>query len=117
MVDSMRGGFFAVNIKPEHRGAFIESSVREAKGVIDEEAGVFQFQIMVDEFNPNRFYFYEVFRDEAAVQEHWQTDVFKTWWTEIEPMLDGEIETVAKMQSVFPSTRGFEVQKPGLSNW
>ena len=117
MEDALFGGFFVVNVKPEHRKSFLAASIFEAQNVVSEDPEVFQFQIMVDEANPNRFYFYEVFRDEAAVQDHWDSDTFKTWLGTVETMLDGEIETVARMRSLFPSAKGFEAQKPGLLIW
>lgn len=105
MADSMYAGFFAINVKPEHREAFIEASIAEGKGAIREEPGIFQFQIMVDESNPNRFYFFELFRDEAAAEEHWETEVFKTWWITVEPMFNGEVETLGSMRTIFGSTK------------
>lgn len=117
MTDSMHAGFFAINVKPEHREAFIEASVIEAKGVIEGEEGVFQFQILVEKSNPNRFYFFEIFRDEEAINIHWETQIFKTWWATVEPMLEGEVETLCMMDTVFPSVSGLETQKPCLSNW
>ena len=117
MTDSMHAGFFAINVKPEHREEFFEASVTEAKEVISKELGVFQFQIMVDESNPNLFYFFEVFRDEAAAEAHWETKVFKTWWSTVEPMLDGEVETLGMMRTIFPTVSGFEAQKSALVTW
>jgi len=117
MSDAMLGGFFALNVKPEHRQDFLEASIFKAQSVVSEEQGVFQFQVMVDATNPNRFYFYEVFRDDAAVEEHRKTSVFKNWWDAVQPMLEGDMETIAKMCSLFPTKRGFEAQKPGLLQW
>lgn len=104
-------------MKPEWKEDFIEASVTEAKGVISEELGVFQFQMLVDDSNPNRFYFFEIFRDEEAAKRHWETQVFKTWWNTVEEMFDGEIENLCTMHTIFPSVRGLESQKPGLLNW
>ncbi|MEW9921999.1 putative quinol monooxygenase [Marimonas sp. MJW-29] len=117
MDDGMSGGFFAVNVKPEHRQSFLSASIFEAQSIVSEEAEVFQFQIMVDMANPNRFYFYEVFRDEAAVQDHWESEAFRTWLNTVQTMLDGDIEMIARMRSLFPTTKGFESQKPGLLQW
>ncbi len=117
MTEAMLSGFFAINVKPDCREKFIEASIEEAKGVILSEDGVFQFQILVDQENPNRFYFYEVFRDQSAINTHWETEVFKTWWRSIEPMLDGAVETVSLMKTIFPSAEGYLSQKGGLSNW
>ena len=117
MSDAMLGGFFAVNVKPEHRQSFLDASIFEAQCVISEEIGVFQFHIMVDAENPNRFYFYEVFKDEAAIQKHRETEAFKNWLSTVQSMLEGEIETIANMHSLFPTAKGFEAQKPGLLQW
>ncbi|MFY0690377.1 MAG: antibiotic biosynthesis monooxygenase [Paracoccaceae bacterium] len=117
MSESMLAGFFAINVKPEHRQAFVDASIFEAQSVISEEAGVFEFHIMMDEADPNRFYFYEVFRDEAALEAHRKTEVFKTWWSSIEPLIDGDLEKIAKMRSLFPTLKGFEAQKPSLLQW
>jgi quinol monooxygenase YgiN len=48
VTDSMHAGFFAINVKPEHREAFVEASIVEAKGVTTQEPGVYQFQVLVD---------------------------------------------------------------------
>ena len=117
MDGGMRGGFFAVNVKPEHRQSFLHASIFEAQSVVSEDSEVFQFQLMVDMANPNRFYFYEVFRDEAAVQNHWESEAFKNWFHTVKTMLDGDIEMIARMRSLFPTTKGFEAQKPGLLQW
>lgn len=111
------GGFFAVNVKPEHRQSFLNASIFKAQSVVSEEAEVFQFQMMVDLAIPNRFYFYEVFQDEAAVQDHWDSEAFKNWLNTVQAMQDGDIEFTARMRSLFPTTKGFEAQKPGLLQW
>ena len=113
----MSGGFFAVNVKPEHRQAFLDASIFEAQSVVSEAAEVFQFHLLVDMSDPNRFYFYEVFRDETAVQEHWESDLFKNWLDTVQTMLEGDIEVIARMRSLFPTNKGFEAQKPGLLQW
>jgi quinol monooxygenase YgiN len=42
------------------------------------EPGVLAFQIHRSMTEPTKFFFYEVFRDEAAFGEHQQTEHFKT---------------------------------------
>ena len=95
----------------------MNASIFEAQSVVSEKAEVFQFHIMVDIANPNRFYFYEVFRDEAAVQDHWESETFKNWLNTVQTMLDCDIEMITRMRSLFPTTKGFEAQKPGLLQW
>ncbi|MEI4235175.1 putative quinol monooxygenase [Roseovarius sp. D22-M7] len=115
--DAMLGRFFAVKIRPEHRQEFLEASLFGAQSAISEERDVFQFHFMEDASRSNRFYFYEVYRDESALHTHWETEVFKTWWAKIQHMLDGEVKTIAQMHSLFPTSKGFEAQKPGLLQW
>lgn len=117
MTDSMLGTFFAINVKPDFRNAFFEASIFEAQSTISEEEGVFQFHLLEDAMNTNRFYFYQVFQDDAALQAHKETKVFKDWLNAVSPMLEGEIEVIAEMRSLFPSAKGFKAQKNGLLQW
>ncbi len=117
MKDSMYSFLVAINVKPEYRDAFIEASNAEAQGSIKGEPGIFQFQLSVDDANPNRFYFFEIFKNEDAAKYHWETEVFKTWWNTVEEMSDGGTERICTMRTIFPSASGLEKQKPGLMNW
>jgi (4S)-4-hydroxy-5-phosphonooxypentane-2,3-dione isomerase len=78
--DSMYAIFGAINVKPEHVRAFTEVTIREARVTVGDEPGVFQFHILTDAETPSRFYYFEIFRDEAAADAHWETENFKTWW-------------------------------------
>ena len=117
MTDSMYTILVAINVKPEYRDSFIKASTAEAQGSVRGEPELFQFQLLVDESNPNRFYFFEIFRDKTAAETHWETGVFKTWWNTVEEMLDGGTERICTMRTIFPSVSGLEKQKPGLMNW
>ena len=114
--ESMYSIFVIINVKPEYREAFVEASRLEAQGTVSGEAGVFQFHMLVDEANPNRFYFFEIFRDEQALEAHWKTDVFQAWRGAVGEMFDGEPERVSTMRTVFPSVEVLERQKSGLAN-
>jgi quinol monooxygenase YgiN len=109
--------FGVMNVKPEHVRAFREATIREARGTVKDEPGVFQFHILTDADTPNRFYYFEIFRDEAAAEAHWETENFKTWWATVEGMLDGEVQRISTMRPVFPSDHGLEKQKAGLLDW
>jgi quinol monooxygenase YgiN len=68
--------------------AFWEAKAGEAGSLVEiirqflpqaqREPGVKAFQIHQSLTEPEKFFFYEVFRDEAAFAEHQQTDHFKT---------------------------------------
>jgi quinol monooxygenase YgiN len=115
--DSVYAIFGVINVKPEHVPAFTEATIREARGTVRDEPGVVQFHILADANTPTRFYFFEIFRDEAAAEAHWATANFTTWRATVEAMLDGEIERTSTMRPVFPSDHGLEQQKAGLLAW
>ena len=115
--NSMYAIFGVINVKPEHPRAFREATIREARGTVRDEPGVFQFHILTDADTPNRFYYFEIFRDEAAAEAHWETENFKTWWATVEGMLDGGTRRISNMRTVFPSDQGLEKQKAGLLDW
>jgi quinol monooxygenase YgiN len=101
--------FGVINVKPEHVRAFREATIREARDTVSDESGVFQFHILTDADTPNRFYYFEIFRDEAAAEAHWETENFKTWLATVEGLLDGEVQRISTMRTVFPSDQGLEV--------
>jgi autoinducer 2-degrading protein len=106
--------FGSINVKPEQVRAFREATTREAQGTVRDEPGVFQFHILTDADTPNRFYYFEIFRDEAAAEAHWETANFKTWWATVEAMLDGDVQRISTMRTMFPSDQGLEKQQAGL---
>jgi autoinducer 2-degrading protein len=40
--------------------------------------------------DPNRFFVYEIYKDEEAIKAHTSTPHFKTLFTTINPLMDGE---------------------------
>ncbi len=109
--------FGIMNVKPEHVHAFSEATVREAQDTVRDEPGVVQFHILADADTPTRFYYFEIFRDEAAAEAHWETENFKAWHATAEGMLDGPTQRISTMRPVFPSDQGLEKQKDGLVEW
>lgn len=59
-----------VNVKPEHRDAFVESITANAVGSNTQEEGCLRFDIVQNNDDPNRFFFYEVYRSEADLEAH-----------------------------------------------
>jgi autoinducer 2-degrading protein len=92
-------------------------TVLAARGTVQDEPGVFQFHILTDADTPTRFYYFEIFRDEAVAEAHWETENFTTWWAAVEGMLDGDVQRISTMRPVFPSDHGLEQQKAGLLDW
>ena len=61
-----------VRIKPAERGRFLAAIEQDALGSERDEAGCCRFNVLQDDADPNTYYFYEVYKDEAAFQAHLQ---------------------------------------------
>ena len=59
-----------LQVKPEHREAFFEAQVENARASVRDEPGCVRFEVLVDAFDPNRMHIYEVFRDQAGLDAH-----------------------------------------------
>ena len=57
-------------VKPEHRDAFKAEALRHATTTKDQEPGCVQFDVSADKTEPGLFYFYEVYADDDALEEH-----------------------------------------------
>lgn len=76
-----------VQVKPEHRSEFLEIARYDAERSERDEPGCLRFDVVEDRDDPNRFYFYEVYRDEAALEAHRQTPHFKLYFEKSQPWL------------------------------
>jgi autoinducer 2-degrading protein len=102
--------FVTIDVKSECLSEFTQASLADARGSVGNESGCFRFDILRDNNLDSRFYLYEVYRDEEALQEHLQTPHFKLWHSTVENMVIGDINSV-KMNTVFPSGSVWEKQK------
>ena len=66
-----------VQVKPEHAAEFVAAVRYDAEHSEQDEPGCLRFDVMQDRDDANRFYFYEVYRDEAALAAHRDTPHFK----------------------------------------
>ena len=68
-----------VRIKPEMREKFLKAIEVDALGSERDEPGCLRFDVLQDQADENHFYFYEVYRDEAAFQEHGKAPHYARW--------------------------------------
>lgn len=68
-----------LQVKPEHLSEFLEVARHDAEHSEKDEPGCLRFDVSRDRDDPNRFYFYEVYRDEAALEAHRQTPHFRLY--------------------------------------
>lgn len=59
-----------VKIKPGMRDEFIAVIKEDAESTSEKEKGNFQFTVIQNNEDPDSFFFLEVYRDEAALEEH-----------------------------------------------
>jgi autoinducer 2-degrading protein len=66
-----------LQVKPEHVAEFLEIARYDAEHSERDELGCLRFDVIQDRDDSRRFYFYEVYRDEAAMAAHRETGHFK----------------------------------------
>ena len=90
-----------IQIQPEHREAFMESMLDDARGSNNDEPGCLRFDVLQDNEDPNKIHLYEVYKDQAAVDAHRQAPHYTKWRETVKDWFDGEI--VRRVASpVFP---------------
>jgi len=76
-----------VNVKAEHVAEFLDVVRYDAEHSEMDEAGCLRFDVIRDRDEANLFYFYEVYRDEAALATHRETPHFKHYAEKTQPWL------------------------------
>ena len=90
-----------IQIQPDHREAFMESMMDDARGSNNDEPGCLRFDVLQDIEDPNKIHLYEVYKDQAAVDAHRQAPHYTKWRETVKDWFDGEI--VRRVASpVFP---------------
>jgi autoinducer 2-degrading protein len=67
-----------IHVKPEHRQAFIEATLENARNTTQEPANL-RFDVLQQADDPDRFVLYEVYRDDAGAAAHKQTAHYARW--------------------------------------
>jgi autoinducer 2-degrading protein len=88
-------------IKPEQRKRFLEAIEIDALGSERDETGCYRFNVLQDEQDPNVYYFYEVYKDQAALEAHRTMPHYATWRAAADT-LDGATQAT-RCATVFPS--------------
>ena len=90
-----------VQVKPEHVKEFLEVVRYDAEHSEKDEPGCLRFDVIQDKDDPNRFYFYEVYRDEAAIEAHRAAPHYAVWRAAADT-LDGPPQAT-RCDTVFPA--------------
>ncbi len=98
-----------VRVKPEGRQRFLEAIEIDALGSERDEPHCYRFNVLQDEQDPNVYYFYEVYRDQAALEAHRQTPHYAKWRA-VADVLEAPPEAV-RTRTVFPAAPAYWQKK------
>lgn len=90
-----------LKVKPERREQFLQAIEDDSICSVRDEPGCLRFDVLQNLADPNTYYFYEVYRDEAAFEAHKQTPHLARWQRAAEVCLDGPTQAV-RCATVFP---------------
>jgi (4S)-4-hydroxy-5-phosphonooxypentane-2,3-dione isomerase len=76
-----------VQIKPEYVAPYLEAVRHDAEHSEKDEPGCLRFDVVQDQDDPNRFYYYEVYKNEAALEAHRQSPHFKLYAEKVQAWL------------------------------
>jgi autoinducer 2-degrading protein len=68
-----------VRVKPSERERFLKAIEIDALGSERNERGCVRFNVLQDAQDGDVYYFYEVYEDDRAVEQHEQTEHFAAW--------------------------------------
>ena len=94
-----------VRVKPELRQKFLDAIEVDAVGSERDEPGCVRFNVLQDDADENIYYFYEVYRDQAAVEAHRAAPHYAVWKAAADT-LDGPTERI-ECSSVFPADEAY----------
>jgi (4S)-4-hydroxy-5-phosphonooxypentane-2,3-dione isomerase len=89
-----------IHVKPEHRAAFVDASLDNARNTV-QEPGNLRFDVLQRPDDPNRFMLYEVYRDAAAMKAHKETSHYARWAEAVAPWMAEPRQSI-KLASLFP---------------
>jgi len=95
-----------VRIKPNMRKRFLEAIEVDALGSEQDEPGCLRFNVLHDAQDENVYYFYEVYKDQAALEAHRTMPHYAVWREAAAEALDGPTEAT-RCESVFPAERDY----------
>ena len=94
-----------VRVKPDGKARFLKAIEVDALGSERDEPGCLRFNVLRDEKDPNVYYFFEVYKDEAALEAHRKAPHYAVWRAAADT-LDGPTEPL-RCTPVFPSDRRY----------
>lgn len=94
-----------VRVKPNERERFLKAIEADALGSEKDEPGCLRFNVLRDAQDGNVYYFYEVYRDEAALEAHRKAPHYAVWAAAADT-LEGRPEAT-RCAPVFPAADAY----------
>jgi autoinducer 2-degrading protein len=91
----------SIKVKPDKREQFLAAIEDDSICSVRDEPGCLRFDVLQDRNDPDKYYFYEVYKDEAAFQAHTETPHLKRWRAAAEECLT-EPSVGTRTNTVFP---------------
>ena len=98
-----------VRVKPDQRKRFLDAIEVDALGSEKDEPGCARFNVLQDEKDENVYYFFEVYKDQAALEAHRNAPHYAVWRGAVDT-LDGSPEAT-RTKTVFPSAPEYWTKK------
>ena len=92
-------------VKAGQTEKFLKAIEHDALASERDEPGCLRFNVLRDDKDPNVYYFFEVYKDEAALEAHRKAPHYAVWRAAADT-LDGPTEPV-RCTTVFPADRGY----------
>jgi (4S)-4-hydroxy-5-phosphonooxypentane-2,3-dione isomerase len=90
----------SVKVKPEMREKFLEVIEDDSICSVRDEPGCVRFDVLQDQNDPDRYYFYEVYEDQAAFEAHTRTPHLARWRAAADVLAEPTVAT--RTTTVFP---------------
>jgi autoinducer 2-degrading protein len=94
-----------VRVKPDQRKRFLEAIEIDALRSEKDEPGCLRFNVLQDDQDENVYYFYEVYKDQAALEAHRAAPHYQIWRAAADT-LDGPTAPT-RCKPVFPADRPY----------
>ena len=95
-----------VRVKAGERDRFLKAIEVDALGSENDEPGCLRFNVLQSEDDENVYFFYEVYKDEAALEAHRAAPHYAVWREAAAVALDGAAE-VTRAKTIFPKEREY----------
>lgn len=105
--------FATFKIQPSYRDAFAKACQPDSAGSLHHEPGCFRFDLLKDNADPNTFYLYEAYADEAAYQFHLTTPHFHRWQAQVKDWFMEPVKVIFTT-SLFPEPPAWHAVKETL---